>query len=117
MIIDLISGFFWPAFWALLIPRVAGDHGLGWRHMFWVLVPWSAAAGVLAELFLHRWWALPGYLFWIAAAIWHHTRKRRDRAKVWLGAKSRALRDALVRKARELSQPRPVLRPIPQGAS
>ena len=48
----------------------------------------------------------------IAAVLWWLSRrKRRDRARRWLGAKSKALRDAIVRKARELSVPRPVLAP------
>jgi Flp pilus assembly protein TadB len=56
---------------------------------------------------------------WIAAGVaiaalialalwWWNRRKDRKRATGLLGAKSRALRDALVRKARELTQPRPV---------
>lgn len=50
-----------------------------------------------------------------ALAFWWW-RRRRDRMKAALGAKSRALRDALVRRAREAARPRPVLRPSPGGA-
>lgn len=51
----------------------------------------------------------------IAAVLWWLSRRKRgDRARRWLGAKSKALRDAVVRKARELSVPRPVL--VPGGA-
>jgi membrane protein implicated in regulation of membrane protease activity len=51
-----------------------------------------------------------------AAVIWWHRRKKRRRAAALLGAKSRALRDALVRRARQSARPRPVLRPVPGGA-
>jgi hypothetical protein len=52
-----------------------------------------------------------------AFAWWTHWRRRRKRrrAAAALGAKSRALRDALVRRVREL-RPRPVLRPSPVPA-
>jgi hypothetical protein len=48
---------------------------------------------------------------------WFNRRNRkRRRALAALGDKSRALRDALVRKAREAARPRPALRPVPGGA-
>ena len=47
---------------------------------------------------------------------WQWYRKDRRKVRDVLGAKSRALRDALVRKAREVAKPRPVLRPVPGGA-
>jgi hypothetical protein len=53
--------------------------------------------GVLAGLFALAWWR--GH------------RKDRRKALDAIGAKSRALRDALVRRAREAARPRPVLRP------
>ena len=53
---------------------------------------------------------------WLAWLLWRGQRKRRKAAAALLGAKSRALKDALVRKAREAAQPRPALRPVPQGA-
>lgn len=40
-------------------------------------------------------------------------RRRRDRAGRSIGAKSRQIRDAIVRKAREAAKPRPVLKPAP----
>jgi len=44
----------------------------------------------------------------------HHRKNRGKRRAVdALGAKSRALREALVRRAREVARPRPVLRPVP----
>jgi hypothetical protein len=55
-----------------------------------------------------------------AACAWswwnYHSKHRRKRkAAATLGAKSRALRDALVRRVRELT-PRPALRPVPVPA-
>ena len=44
---------------------------------------------------------------------WWRDRRKRKRALRALGAKSRALLAALARKAREVAQPRPVLRPAP----
>lgn len=49
--------------------------------------------------------------------LWDHTRRNGKRAVKSLGAKSRAIRDAIVRKAREAAQPRPVLRPVRGAAS
>jgi Flp pilus assembly protein TadB len=49
----------------------------------------------------------------LAAFLWWLSRRKRKRAQAALGAKSRALRDALVRRAREAAKPRPVLRPVP----
>lgn len=54
----------------------------------------------------------------IAAWLWWKNRRRRkDRAARSMGAKSRALVAALVRKAREAARPRPVLRPVPGAVS
>jgi len=54
----------------------------------------------------------------LAAKFWHDERRKRKRrsALTAIGAKSKALHDALVRRAREAAQPRPVLRPLPGGA-
>ena len=57
--------------------------------------------------------ALAMFFAWLA---WKRWRRHRKRAAALLGAKSRALRDALVRKAREAAKPRPVLRPVPGAA-
>ena len=59
------------------------------------------------------WWpAVASGLITVAAliALWHSRRKRRKVMQL-LGAKSRAARDALVRRARESARPSPVLRP------
>ncbi|HXJ24450.1 MAG TPA: hypothetical protein VNH17_02060 [Streptosporangiaceae bacterium] len=52
----------------------------------------------------------------LAAVLWWLSRRRRKRAPRAYGAKSRALVEALVRRAREAARPRPVLRPVPGGA-
>jgi hypothetical protein len=57
-----------------------------------------------------------GVMAVIGAFIWWHRRKKRRRAAALLGEKSRQLRAALVRRARQAAQPRPVLRPVPGGA-
>ena len=53
----------------------------------------------------------------IGAAVWWWRRKKRRSVTALLGAKAKALRDALVRRAREATpKPRRVLRPVPGGA-
>ena len=49
--------------------------------------------------------------------IRNNRKRRKKRAALALGAKSRARVAALVRKAREAVKPKPVLRPVPGGAS
>ena len=55
-----------------------------------------------------------GFCAWMA---WRRRRKDRRRAASLLGAKSRALRAAIVKRAREAARPRTVLRPSLKGAS
>jgi hypothetical protein len=62
-----------------------------------IWVEWAIGSG----------WMLAGFL------LWHHRRRKRRRALALLGAKSRALRDAIVRRMRRERQPRRVLRPHP----
>jgi hypothetical protein len=57
--------------------------------------------------------ALAAFLAWL---WWRQRRKDRKRALGLAGYKARAALAALVRKAREASKPRPVLRPIPGSA-
>ncbi len=52
----------------------------------------------------------------IAAILWLWSRRRRDRAPMALGAKSRARLAVLVRSMRQARLPRPVLQPVPEGA-
>ena len=91
----------WAEFWldwatgggGTAIAVLAFDLGRPW---WWLLLLISAAH--VAFALLMRWW-----------------RRKGRRAAATLGAKSRALRDALVRKVRELT-PRPALRPVPVPA-
>lgn len=90
---------------------------LHWRFNF--ILGWlGSAAGLGSACAMAGRWtelACAGISATVAIFLWWFNRRRRDRAKAWLGAKSKALRDALVRKQRELAKPRPVLRPVPQG--
>ena len=68
----------------------------------------------------------PWLAAWVAGSAivsgwnwWKSWRKRKDRKRAasLVGAKSRALRDAIVKRARNASRgARPVLRPVPGGA-
>lgn len=77
---------------------------------------WMIAAILNGVAWEAAMWAVFG-----ASAVWswwdHHRKNRGKRkAREAIGAKSRALRDALVRRARQVARPRPVLRPAPGGA-
>lgn len=83
-------------------------------------------ASLIGDALMTLGWAVQGY--WASAAImtvagilalmgWWQRRKRRKRAPRAFGYKSRALIAAIVATLRERSQPRPVLRPQPGGAS
>lgn len=62
-------------------------------------------------------WLLASFQAFVAALLfiaWQRQGpRRRKRLRKLLGAKSKALRDAIVRKARQARQPRHVLRPVP----
>ena len=99
------------------IVMAAGGTALyGWRLTF---VDLAADVVITAGEFVSRYWLNSGVMAavtaWVAWRLWRK-RKNRKRALDALGAKSRALRDALVRKARDAARPRPVLRPVPGGA-
>lgn len=79
---------------------IAGNVALGFADIFSGIWPLSLLNFGMATVLAWLWW---------------RRRKRRKRARDALGAKSRALRDALVRRTREAAQPRPVLRPVPGG--
>lgn len=90
---------------------------LGWTYSFrlgWVI---TAAAGVVVGCWPWspdwNWAAGSGISLIAGLAFWWWRRKKRRKAAALVGAKSRALRDAIVRKAREVARPRPVLRPVP----
>lgn len=101
------AGFAWAWVWGRILharPRVP------------TLLFECAWAGV--SLAMHWWGALGltvGYIVYFAWFWWRH-RGGQDRAAKLLGAKSRAIRDALVRRAREASHPAPLLRPSLGGA-
>ncbi len=85
----------------------AGCSAAGWG--FWLArdladghLPWSAADAVIIAV-----WLL------MLRKDWRNRRRRR--AMEALGARSRALRDKLVRRARETARPSPVLRPSLRG--
>lgn len=78
----------------------------------------SVVEGLFIPVFATiSWWDAAGQAVavLIALALWWHSRRMgRKRAASLLGAKSKALRDSLVRRARQAGLPRPVL--IPGGA-
>jgi uncharacterized membrane protein YccC len=69
--------------------------------------------GAIAHDFIPAALSAAGLVITLALLWW---RKRRDKIKAALGAKSRALREALVRRVRESAVPSPVLRPSLGGA-
>jgi membrane protein implicated in regulation of membrane protease activity len=81
-----------------------------------LLIAGNVAIG-FADIFNGAWqWSILNFATAaVVAWLWWRRRKRRRRARDAIGAKSRALRDALVRRAREAAKPRPVLRPVPGG--
>lgn len=87
-------GYWWYGLWAIICAGLVVVNALAgsWGWAAWMTVCTAANA-----------WS------W-----WNCRRKRRKRkAMAAIGAKSRALRDALVRKVRDTARPRPVLRPAP----
>jgi membrane protein implicated in regulation of membrane protease activity len=83
------------------------------------------AADAPGNVLLAAGWALYGsrilaavfaVLAVLAAWLWWRGDRRKRKGAALIGAKSRALRDAIVRRAREAARPRPVLRPAPGGA-
>lgn len=110
--VDFLLGVFLP-------PAAAGVYQLiPWgRVQFtteWIVV--AAADTVIGLISWQPGYATGGAVSLLVALIirWFN-RRRRDRAAKFIGAKSRAIRDALVRRMRELA-PRPVLQPVPHGA-
>jgi hypothetical protein len=106
----------------LLILLIGPLWGWVWNRV--TRSPWiggwlGCAAGCLVGAVASRAWllAVGAVVSAVIAVIlyWWWRRKDRKRAASLIGAKSRALRDALVRRARETAKPRPVLRPQPGG--
>lgn len=86
----------------------------------WALFVIADILYAVGDLMRQRWGAvawdliLATYFAWL---LWRRWRKHRKTVAALLGAKSRALRDALVRRQREVARSRPVLRPVPQGGA
>lgn len=82
---------------------------------FWGRAAWMVPIAAGVDAIRRQWWPVGGEgiaeLIVLALWWWHSRRKGRKRAASLLGAKSRALRDALVKRARELARPRAVLAP------
>lgn len=81
---------------------------------------WAWTAGIMAVFCVcfQHWADFAGCAVSLAVALiirWWN-RRRRDRAKQLLGEKSRQIREAIVRKMRDVTIPRPVPAPVPQGA-
>ncbi len=109
----VLASSFWLAGFAFWL---SGRHDLKWGC-------WAVCNGLLAaeSAVLHDWaFAVIWAVFAVSAArFWHDERRKRRRkgAAALLGEKSKALLDALARKAREAARPSPVLRPSLRGAS
>jgi hypothetical protein len=81
---------------------------------------WAVGFGIWAGLNLAGHDYLSGLVYGVVAVLnaWYWWRRKdRKRAAKALGYKARALVAALVERAREAAQPRPVLKPQRQGAS
>lgn len=111
-------------FWALIPPAT----GLVVRRWSPALrIPevffrgWAFGAGIdtVVLMFGQDWAAVSGSAVSAVAALvlWWWSRRRRKRVPRQFGAKARALRDVLVRKARDAARPRPVPRLVPQCAA
>lgn len=97
-----------------------------WRDPLWAF-QWATSGAGMALLFGFLSLAIPGSSLWAGADVgalnyvlgvflWWFNRRRRDKARAWLGQKWRSLLAALVRTMHERSRSRPVLRPVPGGA-
>lgn len=114
----------WAAGVACIVAAIAmmfrGEPEIGcW---FLQLGDWPIATGdavyAVAMALEHQWFIAAWFVLLTAWVIWshHHNRRKRKRAPALFGYKARARLAAVVRKAREATKPRPVLRPVPGGA-
>lgn len=96
---------------------VTGFRPVGWAGI--ILIVGGEVAGIVLAVLSGTYALAAVYAIDLAIQLWllwQHWRKIRRRIAASLGAKSRALRDALVKRARQAARPRPVLRPAPGGA-
>lgn len=116
MFSDLVLGLVLPPaaawFWLTLPPPLGIT-----RSQFTYSWVCSAAAGLIASLLIRDWGmtACTTLSIALALAIWWWRRKGRKALRE-LGDKSRHRLAAIVSSLRERTQPRPGLRPVPQGA-
>ena len=114
----------WPPAWSWFLAVTMCATGLirpvsarSYRAAMWI----TAAIGcVIGDALLGAWLAmvLAVVNLIIGIALWWWRRKGRKRAAALLGAKSRAIRDAIVKRAKDASRgARPVLRPSLRGVS
>jgi hypothetical protein len=78
---------------------------------------WSVTGnglGIAALVTIRAWDVTPIFVVFLIATLWRWNRRRKDPDKVSvIGAKARAVRDLLVRRARDATTPRQVLNPVP----
>jgi len=120
-----MGAWFWDILIGLLLPP-GGSATLGLILRQRVpsgtfFASWCTGAGfpMVANIGGHNWGMASCEGASLAAGIaawlwWRH--RRRNRAPKTYGAKTKAIIAAMVRRAREAAQPRPVLRPVPGGA-
>lgn len=110
LLLPPVSAWAWQQVFRWLLPR------LQWRSRD-ILIGWgcSASFGIIFGPVSGEWaWAAGSAAsLTIAVVIWLYRRRKRKRAPGLLGAKSRALRAALVRAMRRERKPSRVLRPHP----
>jgi hypothetical protein len=99
----LIGGAF------LILFTVALARTPSWQG--WLLVFTGIGCTMAGDILLGQWWAAVIEAAGIACVFWQHGRKNRKKISNALGARSRALRAALVRKARKPVRPRLVRKP------
>jgi hypothetical protein len=122
LVFDVVFNAAWPPLWGVALARIlraAGALGSStFRNM--IFRTWAICGIIMGvwDLCITYW--LDGSVALVSGLVgaflwWWRKRKRRNAAAL-IGHKSRALRDALVRRAREVAKPGPVLRPVPGGA-
>lgn len=102
----------WPPAWSVLygsLMRKFGSSG----HPYALAWTWGGLGMLIGYSYAGYW--LPAVIaagqVVIGLAIWWWRRRKRRNVLALMGQKSRLLRDALVRRVREVTKPSPVLRP------